>query len=67
MTLPLLPDAAEGRLHPVSQVMEEIAAIFADMGFDVIEGPILKASSTISPRLTFPTRIRHGKCTTHFI
>ena len=29
----------EGRIHPVSQVTEEITAIFADMGFAVAEGP----------------------------
>ena len=29
----------QGRLHPFSQVMDEIAAIFADMGFSVVEGP----------------------------
>ena len=29
----------EGRVHPVSQAMEEIVAIFADMGFAVAEGP----------------------------
>lgn len=28
-----------GTIHPVSQVMEECAAIFADMGFAVAEGP----------------------------
>jgi len=28
-----------GTLHPVSQVMEELTAIFADMGFSVAEGP----------------------------
>ena len=44
MTLPLLPDPLlEGRLHPVSQVMEEVAAIFADMGFDVAEGPDIES------------------------
>ncbi|MEL7348538.1 MAG: phenylalanine--tRNA ligase subunit alpha, partial [Pseudomonadota bacterium] len=31
--------APQGMIHPVSQVMEEIAAIFADMGFEVAEGP----------------------------
>ncbi|MEM9763071.1 MAG: phenylalanine--tRNA ligase subunit alpha [Pseudomonadota bacterium] len=30
---------AQGTIHPVSQVQEEIAAIFADMGFEVAEGP----------------------------
>ena len=29
----------QGSIHPVSQVMEECAAIFADMGFAVAEGP----------------------------
>ncbi len=28
-----------GRIHPVSQVTEEVIAIFADMGFAVAEGP----------------------------
>ena len=28
-----------GSIHPVSQVFEEVTAIFADMGFDVAEGP----------------------------
>jgi phenylalanyl-tRNA synthetase alpha chain len=42
LTLPNRPGAdpaSEGRIHPVSQVMEEIAQIFADMGFTVAEGP----------------------------
>ena len=30
---------AEGRIHPVSQVLDEIVAIFADMGFAIAEGP----------------------------
>ena len=29
----------EGRIHPVSQVMDEITEIFADMGFTFVEGP----------------------------
>jgi phenylalanyl-tRNA synthetase alpha chain len=31
--------AAMGTIHPVSQVTEEVTAIFADMGFSVAEGP----------------------------
>jgi phenylalanyl-tRNA synthetase alpha chain len=31
--------AAQGTIHPVSQVTEEVIAIFADMGFSVAEGP----------------------------
>lgn len=30
---------AQGSIHPVTQVIEEIIAIFADMGFAVAEGP----------------------------
>jgi phenylalanyl-tRNA synthetase alpha chain len=30
---------SEGRIHPVSQVMDEITEIFADMGFAIAEGP----------------------------
>jgi phenylalanyl-tRNA synthetase alpha chain len=38
VTLPAR-EQAQGRIHPVSQVTEEITAIFADMGFSVAEGP----------------------------
>jgi phenylalanyl-tRNA synthetase alpha chain len=38
VTLPARP-AARGTLHPVSQVMEEVIAIWADLGFTVAEGP----------------------------
>lgn len=31
--------APEGRIHPVSQVLDEIVAIFGDMGFAIAEGP----------------------------
>ncbi len=40
VTLPLPPSAQDtGRIHPVSQVMDEIAAIFGDMGLSIAEGP----------------------------
>ncbi len=38
VTLPVRPEAL-GRIHPVSQVMDEIIAIFAAQGFTVAEGP----------------------------
>jgi len=38
VTLPPRPER-RGTLHPVSQVTEEVTAIFADMGFSVAEGP----------------------------
>jgi phenylalanyl-tRNA synthetase alpha chain len=33
------PDSLQGTVHPVSQVMDELAEIFADLGFAVAEGP----------------------------
>src|SRR6266851_2077902 len=43
VTLPVLPGApggAElGRIHPISQTIDEIIAIFGEMGFSVAEGP----------------------------
>jgi phenylalanyl-tRNA synthetase alpha chain len=33
------PEAPQGTVHPVSQVMDELAEIFADLGFSVAEGP----------------------------
>ena len=33
------PDRPQGSIHPVSQVMDELAEIFADLGFSVAEGP----------------------------
>ncbi|MEM9707814.1 MAG: phenylalanine--tRNA ligase subunit alpha [Pseudomonadota bacterium] len=38
VSLPSRP-RRQGTVHPVPQVMEEITAIFADMGFSVAEGP----------------------------
>jgi len=38
MTLPV-EAGAQGTVHPVSQVMDELAEIFADLGFSVATGP----------------------------
>jgi len=38
VTLPPRP-RAEGLIHPISRTMEEMAAIFGAMGFEVAEGP----------------------------
>jgi len=40
MTLPVADShEAQGRIHPVSQVIDEITEIFAAMGFSIAEGP----------------------------
>ncbi len=33
------PESVRGTVHPVSQVMDELAEIFANLGFSVAEGP----------------------------
>jgi len=38
VTLPARP-LALGRIHPISQIIEEMVAIFGEMGFSVAEGP----------------------------
>ncbi|WP_237152728.1 phenylalanine--tRNA ligase subunit alpha [Oryzibacter oryziterrae] len=43
-----------GRIHPVSQVIDEITAIFADMGFSVAEGPDIETDHYNFTSLNFP-------------
>ena len=38
ITLPVRPQP-EGRIHPISQTIDEMVAIFCEMGFRVAEGP----------------------------
>lgn len=38
VTLPCRPEI-QGRIHPISKVYEEIVAIFAEIGFEVADGP----------------------------
>lgn len=43
-----------GRIHPVSQVIDEITAIFADMGFSIAEGPEIETDYYNFTALNFP-------------
>jgi len=43
-----------GRIHPISQVIDEITAIFGDMGFSVAEGPDVETDDLNFTRLNFP-------------
>src|SRR5579862_9378577 len=55
VTLPVREAQAEaGRIHPLSQVMDELTAIFADMGFAVAEGPDIETDDYNFTRLNFP-------------
>ncbi len=38
MSLPVVPEP-QGSIHPIARVMDELAEIFADLGFAVAEGP----------------------------
>lgn len=55
VTLPVRISPAEaGRIHPISQVSDEITAIFADMGFAVAEGPDIETDYYNFTALNFP-------------
>jgi phenylalanyl-tRNA synthetase alpha chain len=55
VTLPTPDNPADaGRIHPISQVMDELTAIFADMGFAVAEGPDIETDDYNFTRLNFP-------------
>jgi phenylalanyl-tRNA synthetase alpha chain len=55
VTLPVREAPAEvGRVHPISQVIDELSAIFADMGFAVAEGPDIETDDYNFTKLNFP-------------
>ncbi len=55
VTLPVRDAPAEtGRIHPISQVTDELTAIFADMGFAIAEGPDVETDDYNFTKLNFP-------------
>jgi phenylalanyl-tRNA synthetase alpha chain len=55
VTLPVRPGSeALGRIHPVSQVFDECVEIFADLGFDVAEGPDIETDDMNFTKLNIP-------------
>lgn len=44
----------DGRIHPVSQVWDEVVEIFADMGFAVAEGPDIETDDLNFTKLNIP-------------
>ncbi|WP_257546051.1 phenylalanine--tRNA ligase subunit alpha [Sphingopyxis sp. DBS4] len=62
MTLPAAA-APKGSVHPVSQVMDELAEIFADMGFAVATGPEIEDDwrnfTALNIPETHPARAMH--------
>ena len=53
VTLPVLPQN-KGTVHPISQVLEEVVAIFADLGFGVAEGPDVEYDDYNFTKLNIP-------------
>jgi phenylalanyl-tRNA synthetase alpha chain len=53
MTLPVRPEMS-GTIHPVSQVLDEIAAIFADLGFAIADGPDVEFDDYNFTKLNIP-------------
>jgi len=53
MTLPPRPQP-EGRIHPISQTIDEMAAIFCEMGFEVAEGPHIETDFNNFTALNIP-------------
>jgi phenylalanyl-tRNA synthetase alpha chain len=55
VTLPVREAPFEtGRVHPVTQVIDELTAIFADMGFAIAEGPDIETDGYNFTKLNFP-------------
>jgi phenylalanyl-tRNA synthetase alpha chain len=53
VSLPPRPEST-GTIHPVSQVFDEITAIFADLGFAIAEGPDVETDDNNFTRLNIP-------------
>src|SRR5438270_4710937 len=55
VTLPVRPSGTQlGRIHPISQMTEELTVIFADMGFSIAEGPDIESHDYNFTKLNFP-------------
>jgi phenylalanyl-tRNA synthetase alpha chain len=53
VTLPARPENT-GTVHPIAQVLEEVVAIFADLGFGVAEGPDVEYDDYNFTKLNIP-------------
>ncbi|MEW4449642.1 phenylalanine--tRNA ligase subunit alpha [Qipengyuania sp. JC766] len=62
LTLPA-PETPRGTVHPVSQVMDELSEIFADLGFSVATGPEIEDDwhnfTALNMAETHPARAMH--------
>ena len=56
-----------GKIHPVSQTIDEISSIFSEIGFSVEEGPDIENEYNNFTALNTQTIIQQEICMTHFI
>src|SRR3974390_202374 len=55
VTLPVSePPTEKGRVHPITELIAELPAVFADMGFAVAEGPDIETDDYNFTKLNFP-------------
>jgi len=53
VSLPVRPEQ-DGRIHPISQTIDEMVAIFCEMGFEVAEGPHIETDFNNFTALNIP-------------
>ena len=66
ITLPERP-FVRGKIHPVSQTIDEISSIFSEIGFSVEEGPDIENEYNNFTALNTPDNHPAEMCMTHFI
>ena len=66
ITLPERP-FVRGKIHPVSQTIDEISSIFSEIGFSVEEGPDVESEYNNFTALNRQKIIQLEICMTHFI
>ena len=56
-------ESTQGKIHPISQAIEELTAIIADMGFKVVEGPEIEDDyhnfTALNIPANHPARLMH--------
>ena len=68
VTLPVREAPAEiGRVHPITQVIDELTAIFADMGFAVAEGPDIETEDYNFTQAQFSGRASGARHARHVL
>ena len=65
VTLPIRP-VRQGKIHPVSQVIDEISSIFSEIGFSVAEGPDVESEYNNFTAFKYTRRASHKRLARYF-